>query len=90
MPLVEVGNTECGAVQVEGRDQGLGFRHGKFEALIRKPDGDVDLSCMYEARVWGQGLGWVVCLGVLSIWTDELMERVDVGRERKRPWGMRR
>lgn len=38
------------AVWVEGRDQGLGFRY-KFAMLIRKPNGDVDISCMYEFGV---------------------------------------
>lgn len=51
----------------------------------------VSWRCLLEnqleiwARVWGQGLGWVVCLGAMSIWTDELMEGVGGGRERKRP-----
>lgn len=48
MPLAEERKIECGAVWIEGRDQGLSFTHDKYEMDIRKPVGEVESSviCM--------------------------------------------
>lgn len=63
MPLAEEGKIECGAVWMEGRDQGLSSAHGKYEMDIRKPVGEAETSVICMRLEFGGE----VCAG-LYIW----------------------